>query len=237
MQGVIDCSLRHSFEEAADGGVKAKSFWAIHKGDLELVAAKDDWDFVFSKPLPSDAPEHVDRLAQTKVGAAMFKGDLEKAWRKIFMVEVANKIRDLEHLDFEASAVVSFRASMKAEAAKVAVKCKKRFERIIVPVKFLGEEVKVDSECVDDIWVFMYNSHLKAAAMNSNKTKMFPWQSLLFENDEVPDAPEWADISDEQFVAINEVRDTILELCGTEPLTLAKMKDLVCGKTKGAEGR
>ena len=148
---------------------------------------------------------------------SMFKVQMSRVRRRLFVSSVEDKIKGLEHMDFGEDAVASFKTAMKMEAATLADKGDRRFDKTAVSLHFLTPSVAIDAECADDIWVYMFSASKKAAAINAGLAPMTPWEPLLFEQGEVPVAPRWVTIPEDELTPIIEVRQTINEACGSDP--------------------
>lgn len=182
MKPTFDIALQWAWEDLSGRGVSQTAFLSGHGRLLAMFAEQSDLDAI------SKAGEDVEGVAasvkrvvdSSATGKSIFKGAWLTASRALFKQEVMERLRALEHLDFEESETESFKALMVAGASALQRIGHKIYKRSETTLSFMGRQVIVTLEGVNDEWEFRFAARVRTLALNSGALEPLPWEKVLF---------------------------------------------------------
>ena len=113
--------MKEEWETSSASGISLRAFCHYHAKALGLFCDSDSLKtIVEAEDMVKDHPELVRRLASASVVVeAMVKDKLTRVARALFHKDIARRLDDLEHCDFEDDAVADFEANMKLQCAQL----------------------------------------------------------------------------------------------------------------------
>lgn len=238
MRGSLDDALKHAWENMSEAGVSAAAFYRSHKMVLAMFADESDLSSIFeSKDRVNECPDAIRRVAHgSAIGSSMFKTDILKVGRKNFQDMIVSKLSDLQHLDFENVGLEGFKQAMMQETVNLSRMGAKPFERVVSVVRYLGVDLKIPMESLNDEWEFRLAAAVKSDAVSAGHLPMLPWEELAYAVRGVPHARAYGKVPEEllaQFSAARDaMRDWVSDIGGERAIILKDMQRIVAPRVK-----
>ena len=194
-------------------------------GDARFVCGEEDLQAVCDAgEKVEDAALAVQRIVTSSaIGHSMFKHAYLRVSRVLFVAKVHQRLRDLEHNDFEVGEVDSYKAEMYREVQMLLSIGHKRYDKWHAKVKHFNKDVGIGIEDPNDEWSFRFDSHLKTVAINSGLLQMLPYEELLFTKGVLENVPAHANLPPPLLEKYKVARDAAKDLIGDKFMNLADM--------------
>ena len=225
MKPMFDLTLGTVWEELNATGIKVRTFMSSHRQLLELFCAGDDLTAVYeAKDNVEQAAGAVQRIVRSSaVGASMFRHAFLRVSRVLFIEKVQEKLRALEHLDFQIPDVDVFKREMVQEVGQLLDSGHKRFDKWAGKVTYCGQDFNMPMEDPNDEWSYRLDAHLKTTAINSGLMPMLPYEALLFDPGSMLGIRSHAKIPEKLLAKYVDAREATKDLIGDKPLSMADM--------------
>ena len=119
----------------------------------------------------------------------------------------------LVHNDFEQDEIESLRTFATATAQRLIDTGAQYFEKITSGVKFMGVEVSIRVDTINDGWEWRLKAFVKTCAVSSNLVKKTRWEEIILEGRSVPNASTICKIPEAELWSIAACRDTLQTIC------------------------
>jgi hypothetical protein len=130
----------------------------------------------------------------------------------------------LEHADFRADELDSFRFIMKGECKRLVSGGHADFDRKENSILFLLGQQILESCTFEDDWLFRFSAKKKAIAINASSVPMLPWEIPLIAPGSLTHVRSTLVLPDSMLLEMKNVRSAVLEDMGTAPLTFKEMR-------------
>ena len=198
------CSAGMTWCRYAKTNMNVLALWC-NKTDLEqTIASKKDFTAV---------SQQVKRLVQS---CPPLQSMLASAWdqvsRSCWKVDILSKIKDLEHQDYDAQGMKSFRDCMTMAAVHLMAKGKKdKYKKSEVEFSFGGKDFKMDIGSASEEWQLHLDKRLQECALQAGSIQLLPWEELFWSKGSFPDVPEHCKVPDEHIDRMKSAREFALE--------------------------
>jgi len=196
MRPMFDAALQWCWEDLSQRGVSQAAFLAVHGKLLSMFVDEQDMvDIMECQGEFEKVALQVKRVVEASYTAkSVFKTALLSATRALFCQQIKERLRELEHLDFEDTEVVSFKKLMVDSSNGLQAVGHKIYKTSVSTLDFLGQAVPVPTEAANDEWEFRLSARAKTLALNAGTLEALPWEALLFAPGELHDTPQFAKV-------------------------------------------
>jgi hypothetical protein len=146
-------------------------------------------------------------VGESMTGKAMFGQMWVKASRHFFREEIRKGLDVLVDCKFLVSEVESFRRIMKMHTAELVKIGHKKYAKVLTKMQIYGQTIEVTIETPEDEFEWRMSCLLKTACVNSMQLKILPWEALLWEPGQVPEAPLHLQVDPSLLTSIANARD------------------------------
>lgn len=238
MRSLFDECMRHTWENLAEAGVAATTFYPSHKEVLALFADPVDLQRIFeASDKIAEASAELRRVSSNSlIGSSLLKGEVLKLNRASFQHRIDAKLADLQHLDFEQVSLQAFRESMLRETKDLVKSGAKAFERVASTVSYMGADIKIWCDGLNDEWEYRLAAVARTSAVNSGQLPMLPWESAAYEVKTIPNASAYGHIPEELLCSAIAARDVAAGFLGENGadscLVLKDMRRIMAARSK-----
>ena len=229
MKETFDKALLQKFQEMSNT-VAVSNFVKAFRPVLHLWLDQNDLKHVEEvihegRPVDSSIIRRV--LGASETAAFIFAEFGMKLGFDDYLQMIQDKLKDLEFHDFEPGELKNFKTVMISETNRLAESGHKSFDRKEALINFISFDIRLLTATLNDDWQFRLAARLKTTALNAGTLKFLPWEALIFQVGEIPNARETCVINDELLVDMVNVRDAVAKLLGHGPYTFSEMRRVV----------
>ena len=227
MKDAFDQALTETYEAFQAKDTPALFFLRGHRKPLALFMGGDDIK-VLEQCLKDDVPPPHTLLSRAlqacRVAQSIFAEEAKMMNYTGFISQVQRGLETLVYHNFCDSEIVSFRTISAREAGKLIAGGQRSFEKVYVPVTFLGNSVTIPRSSLHDEWEFRFAGCIKSNACNSGCLPLLPWESLLFKAGAIPHTSQTVKPPEHALQEYANVRETVLHCMGTDLRTFTDMR-------------
>ena len=221
------------WEQAADTGIKRVPFMMTYLDQLAWLHGEAD---TLNTVLASEDPvrECADEIsalcARCKVCNSMFASDVLALTKRQYSRSISQKLKDVEHLNFESTAVQGWKTVFKQGSQQLVAMGADVYDNIDCDILFLGKKVRIQVHTPFDEALRALDGSLMSVGINSGALKMMPWEALCFNKGEVPDTMAQIELPPKLLAPLQPSRRAILDFLPAPPYTLKEMKNILIQK-------
>ena len=231
----FDVAMKATFEEASADGIQLARFVQSHTHLLALFMDANDLAEVEKAPDLGDVAEQVKRLIESSsTGKAMYGFAWLTCSKRLLEKDCSSKLQDVIHLDFEDVAVGNYEQVMTRAAAKLVEIGHPSWKRRSSKMSFLGEEVAVEIETLNDEWQLRFAAAVLSIGINAGHLRPLPWEKVLVPPGTVAGVPLHCRIPSKIFEEFLPAREAMHDACGDEHVdTITEMIKIARKKAPG----
>lgn len=182
MRPQLDCALKFVWEELSNSGVRVATFWKSNQDVLSLFADKGDLAALVEAG--ADVEHIADKVRKVVesggVCMSMFADSWLRVSRHVFITDIEQRLRDIEHHNFDSEEVAAFQSVMQSQARQLVSIGHKQFEKRETKVTFLGRQVKINVEAPNDEWELRFVAMAKSVVLNGGSSTCYHGSPCLW---------------------------------------------------------
>ena len=202
-------------------------------GHAEAVSALLDMNAVWrvEQAIEDGADVPVDELGEiicTTFGSTIYREEAATLRYKLYLNSIKKALRTLEDHHFDEVEMSSFQA-ISMQEGKAAIDGT-GFKAGKASIEFLTGCVKVELSTVNDEWSYRLHARMRSLAVSRKQVSRLPWETLMYEDKQIPGYPETIEISPERLQAMQNVRSAAIRIMGSwepEEFTFADMRKMI----------
>ena len=211
---ILDAALQWSYEDHVSRGMSDAAWLRVNGKCLGLFSLQSDLDTLHNCGGEYETvPQEVRRVCKESLtGKSVYQAAWLQASRAIFVLNIADAMKVLEHNNYVEEEVTSFKTVMRMETKALQAQGHKLFQSADCACEFLGVQVEVTAESVNLEWQLRLMSRVKSIAIANEQLPKLPWEELCLGSVEL-DVPKFVTVPESLLEQPGAVRDEIIHLC------------------------